>query len=74
VSAETRALIDGLDFPLTFLGKWRFPSSYRKFHPLVYALGRLYHPVARYRMDRGDARFPLESKLVRAFGLFGRQG
>jgi len=73
VTPEMRKLIKGLDFPLMFLGT-NFVGSYKKTNPLVAALARLYQPVARYRVTHLDARFPIEMRLVRSLGLFGRQG
>lgn len=72
VTPEMRKLIKGLDFPLMFLGT-NFVGSYKKTNPVVAAMAQLYHPVARYRVTNLDARFPVESRLVRSLGLFGRQ-
>lgn len=73
VHPEIRRLIMGLDFPLMFLGKGHFVNPYKKTNPFVVALSRLYYPIARYRVTHLDARFPMETKLVKALGLFGRQ-
>jgi anaerobic magnesium-protoporphyrin IX monomethyl ester cyclase len=70
ITPETKKLISGLDFPLMFLGKGHF---YKKTHPVVVGLARLYHPIARYRIKHLNAHFPIETKLVKALGLFGRQ-
>ena len=40
---------------------------------MVVALAKLYYPVARYRVTNLETRFPIESKLVKSMGLFGRQ-
>ncbi len=66
----TKKLVSGLDFPLMFLGT---NFQFKKTHPIVKALGTLYLPVARYRVRNMDARFPIETKVVRALGLFGRE-
>ena len=66
----TKRLIAGLDFPLMFLGT---SFQFKKTHPAVKGLRRLYLPVARYRVKNMDARFPIETRVVRALGLFGRQ-
>ncbi len=66
---ETKKLISGLDFPLMFLGKGHF---YKKTHPVVVGLAKLYNRIAQYRIDHLDARFPVETKLMKALGLFGR--
>jgi hypothetical protein len=73
IEPEMRKLIMGLDFPLMFLGKGHFVTPYKKTSPFVVALSRLYYPIARYRIRKLDARFPVETKLVKALGLFGRQ-
>jgi len=65
-----RELVLGLDFPLMFLGT---NFQFKKTNPIVNLLGRLYLPVARYRVRNMDVRFPIESKVVKALGLFGRQ-
>jgi len=70
IDPGTKKLISGLDFPLMFLGT---SFQFKKTHPLVRGLGKLYLPVARYRVRNMDARFPIETRLVRAFGLFGRK-
>jgi len=69
----TRNMITALDFPLMFLGKGHFVNPYKKTNPMVVALARLYYPVARYRVTNLETRFPIESKLVKSMGLFGRQ-
>lgn len=65
-----KKLILGLDFPLMFLGT---NFQFKKTHPIVNGLGKLYLPVARYRVRNMDVRFPFETKVVKALGLFGRQ-
>jgi anaerobic magnesium-protoporphyrin IX monomethyl ester cyclase len=72
IKPETKKLVENLDFPLMFLGG-HFVDSYRKTNPIVTTLGRLYSPIARYRIRNMDTRLPLESKLVKALGLFARQ-
>jgi radical SAM superfamily enzyme YgiQ (UPF0313 family) len=73
VSPKLKRLIEAMDFPLMFLGKGHFVTPYKKTNPFVVALSRLYYPIARYRVTNLDARFPIETKLVKAMGLFGRQ-
>ena len=71
VLPETRRLIEGLDLPLMFLGT-NFVSPYRKTNRLVVSLARVYAPIARYRVKHLDARFPIESRVMKRLGLFGR--
>lgn len=72
IPPETKRLIENLDFPLMFLGT-NFVTPYRKTRSVVVALGKLYSPIARYRVRNMDIRFPIESKLVKRLGLFARQ-
>jgi len=73
IAPEMRKLIEGLDFPLMFLGKGHFVNPYKKTNPAVVGLSRLYYPMARYRVTHLNAKFPIETKLIKALGLFGRQ-
>ena len=73
ISPEMKRLVRALDFPLMFLGKGHFVTPYKKTNPLVVAMARMYYPIARYRVEHLDARFPVETKIVNALGLFGRQ-
>lgn len=70
ISKETKRLVAGLDFPLMFMGKGHF---YKKTNPVVKAMARMYHPIAEYRTTHMDPRFPIETRLVKALGLFGRE-
>ena len=70
ISKETRRLVEALDFPLMLMGKGHF---YKKTNPVVKTLARLYHPIAEYRTTHMDPRFPIETKVVKALGLFGRE-
>ena len=73
VNPTTRRLAEGLDLPLMFLGKRRFVTPYKKTNLLAVGLSRLYYPLAQYRVKHLDVRFPVETKLIKALGLFGRQ-
>jgi radical SAM superfamily enzyme YgiQ (UPF0313 family) len=73
IGGKTKRLVEGLDFPLMFLGKGHFVSPYKKTNPIVMGLSKLYYPMARYRVTHLNARIPIESRLVKALGFFGRQ-
>ncbi len=66
----TKKLISGLDFPLMFMGT---NFSYKKTNRIVKGLAKLYYPLARYRIEHLNAHFPVETKVVKRLGLFGRQ-
>jgi len=74
IEPEMRKLIQALDFPLMFLGKGHFVQPYKKTNPVVVGLSKLYYPLAKYRVTHLNVRFPIETKLVKALGLFGKQG
>jgi histone acetyltransferase (RNA polymerase elongator complex component) len=73
VHPRTRRLAEGLDFPLMFLGKGHFVTPYKRTNPLAVALARMYYPLARHRVTNLDVRFPIETKLAKGLGIFGRQ-
>jgi radical SAM superfamily enzyme YgiQ (UPF0313 family) len=66
----TKRLVAGLDLPLMFMGT---NFSYKKTNPIVRGLARLYLPLARYRVEHLNAYFPLETKVLKGLGLYGRQ-
>ena len=72
VPPETLAMIAGLDFPLMFLGTRFSPHAYRSINKFARIGGRLYHPIAMYRLKHLEPRFPIETKLARALGVFAR--
>jgi radical SAM superfamily enzyme YgiQ (UPF0313 family) len=73
VHPRTRRLVDALDFPLMFLGKGHFVTPYKRTNPLAVLLARMYYPLARHRVTTLDVRFPIETRLARSLGVFGRQ-
>lgn len=73
ISPEMRKLIDGLDFPLMLFKKGHFVKPHQSTNPIVHGLLQLYYPLARYRIKHMNARFPIETKLARFMGFFGRQ-
>jgi anaerobic magnesium-protoporphyrin IX monomethyl ester cyclase len=73
LAPDMKKLVQGLDFPLMFLGKGHFVTPYKKTNPVVVGLSRLYYPLAQYRIKHLDVRFPFETKLVKALGIFGKQ-
>ncbi len=72
IEPDTKRLVHDLDFPLMFLGG-NFTNPYRGTNKAVVSLSRLYAPLARYRVRHLNVRFPIESRVVRSLGVFGRQ-
>ncbi len=73
IAPELASLIEGLDFPLKFMGKGYVDMPETSSNPLVVALSRLYYPLARYRVTHKDTRFPLDTRIANALGFFGRR-
>jgi radical SAM superfamily enzyme YgiQ (UPF0313 family) len=72
VPDETVAMIDGLDLPMMFLGTRFSPRAYRTISPMAKMLGKLYYPFAMYRLKHLEPRFPIETKIARALGIFAK--
>jgi len=73
VPKETKRLIRALDFPLMCNAQAKAMASYKRINPIVALSMRVYGPLARYRIRHLDARFPIETKLVKSLGLFARR-
>ena len=69
-----RKCLEMLHFSSCFLERHNYLDPVRATHPLVVLLARLYHPVARWRVERLNARFPVEIRVAQRLGLYPRQG
>ncbi len=72
LSREMRSYVRMLDFCGLFLGK-KYVQPYKNTRTLALSLGKLYAPIARWRLRNLCARFPLEVWLARRLGVYGRQ-
>jgi radical SAM superfamily enzyme YgiQ (UPF0313 family) len=68
-----RQSIEMIDFCALFLGKKRFLESYEKRNPWVRLLFHLYAPLARKRMERLFYQCPVEIRMSKRFGIYGKQ-
>jgi radical SAM superfamily enzyme YgiQ (UPF0313 family) len=66
-------LLEMLHFSTCFLEKRNYLDPVRKTGALTVLLARLYHPLARLRVERLWHRFPIEIRLARWLGLYRRQ-
>jgi len=73
LSGKRKKIIQMLHFTALFTDKTTFVRPYKKTHPLVVLLARLYHPIAKKRFEKLCYRFPIEIKLVQWLGLYSRQ-
>lgn len=73
LSDKMRHIIEMLDFCTFFLGKRPFLQPFSKTSPLVSLLCNLYAPLARKRVNNLWGQFPIEIKLAKLFGLYGKQ-
>jgi radical SAM superfamily enzyme YgiQ (UPF0313 family) len=70
---KTRQLVAMLDFCSFFVGSRSYRQPFKKTNNWVIFLSRLYAPLARLRVRNLFARLPLEVKLAKLFGLYGKQ-
>ncbi len=73
LSKEMCRIIEMLDFCNFFVGKRQYLKPYEKTNSLVVLLSNIYAPVARKRVENLFYRFPIEIKLARFLGLYGKQ-
>jgi radical SAM superfamily enzyme YgiQ (UPF0313 family) len=73
LSVEMRHIVAMLDFCTFFIGKRPFRHPYAKTNPLVSFLSNLYAPLARKRVKHFWGQFPIEIKLAKLLGLYGKQ-
>lgn len=66
-------LVEMLDFCSCFVGETSYLKPVKKTNPLVVLLANLYAPLARRRVEKLAWQWPIEIKLARALGLFGKQ-
>ena len=66
-------LVEMLDFCSFFVGDSSYLKPVKATHPLVVLLANLYAPIARKRIETFTWRWPIEIKLARALGLYGKQ-
>jgi radical SAM superfamily enzyme YgiQ (UPF0313 family) len=51
-----------------------FITPYKKTNPIVVLLARIYHPIAKKRVENLYYKFPVEIKLAELLGFYPRQG
>jgi len=73
VTKEREKLLRMLHCSSLFLEKNYFLKPIWPTNPIVVLLARLYHPIARKRVERLYHRFPIEIKLVEWLGLYPKQ-
>jgi len=73
LSEEMRHVVEMLDFCTFFIGKRPFLQPFSKTSPLVSLLCNIYAPLARKRVKYFWAQLPIEIKLAKLLGLYGKQ-
>ena len=73
LSKEMRQTIQMLDFCSFFVGSKGYANPFKKTHPLVVALAKIYTPFGRKRVEKLFSRFPIEIKLAKMLRLYARQ-
>jgi radical SAM superfamily enzyme YgiQ (UPF0313 family) len=70
---EMCRLIEMLDFCSFFVGDSSYLRPVKKTNPLVVMAANLYAPLARKRVETLTWRWPVEIRLAKALGLYGKQ-
>lgn len=73
ISERRKKIIQMLHFTSMLAGKNNFTNPYKKTHPLVVLLARLYYPIAKFRVENLYHQFPLEMKLAEQLGVYPKQ-
>ena len=73
LSKEMYKIIEMLDFCSFFIGRRNFLQPYEKTNPLVTLLCNMYAPLARRRVEKFWAHFPVEVKLAKFFRIYAKQ-
>ncbi len=73
LSKQMRRNIETLDFCSFFVGEKNYLKPIKKTNRLIVFLSNCYAPVARKRIENFFFRFPVEVKLVKSLGLFGKR-
>ncbi len=73
VSRDRKKLLEMLYFCFIVLDKHAFHSQTTDIHPFFRLLGRLYYPLALWRVKRFFYKFPFEIKLAEWIGLYPKQ-
>lgn len=70
IDNERKKLIEMLVFCSAFMEKKRFTKSFRR-NKLFGIPGRIYRPIAKFRVKKNYYGFPFEIKLARRLGFLG---
>jgi radical SAM superfamily enzyme YgiQ (UPF0313 family) len=73
ISKDREKLLKMLHCSSLFIEKKRFRDPFKKTHPLIVLLARLYHPIAKWRLEKLFYRFLFEIKMVEWLGIYRRQ-
>jgi radical SAM superfamily enzyme YgiQ (UPF0313 family) len=68
-----RLLIEMLDFCSFFVGDSSYLKPFKRTNPLVIRMANLYAPLARKRVETFTWQLPIEIKLAKVLGLYGKQ-
>lgn len=71
-SHKNKKLIEMLDFCSFFVGDNSYLTPFKKTNPIVVQLANLYAPIARSRVKYFFYHCPLEIKLAKSLGLYGK--
>lgn len=74
LTKRMRTIVEALDFYSFFVGDKNYLKPIKKTNRAVVFLANAYAPVARKRVKKFFFHFPVEVRLAKSLGLFGKQG
>ncbi len=72
--AHMHGLIEMLDFCSFFVGDSSYLKPFKRTNPVVVLMANLYAPLARKRVETFTWRWPVEIRVAKMLGLYGKQG
>jgi anaerobic magnesium-protoporphyrin IX monomethyl ester cyclase len=73
LSKRMKKIIRMLHFATMLAEKNTFVSPYKKTHPLAILLAKMYHPIAKKRVENLYYQFPIEIKIAEWLGVYPKQ-
>ena len=73
LSKRRKKIIRMLHFAAMITNKHNFVNPYKKTDSMISLLARIYHPIAKKRMENLYYKFPIEIKLAEWLGVYPKQ-
>ena len=74
LSKKTKKILRMLHCTVLLAERNSFVNPYKKTNPIVVLLAKIYHPIAKKRVENLYYKFPIEIKLAEWLGVYPKQG